>query len=185
MPNTLYFLAKHTSHFDKKIIGKTYLHSDNGLLCPTGTPQNQRKQSKKCKEAEDKSEKVTPARVTMSVVVIVKKALFFNGVELILPRPPPLALGPAVVAAMMLAAARARKPGGGGLARVPAEGGVGVGVRWRAHRAGLKGVGCLLAIVGVPRRTLHVVDWPALAASAWRARWRGVAEAARLRVSLG
>lgn len=126
---------------------KTYLHSDNRLLCPTRTPQNQREHSKKRKEAKNESEKVTSAGETIAFVVIVEKALFFNGVELVLPRPPPLALGPTVV---LLAAPRSRKPGGGGLTRVGAKGGVGVGVRRRSHWTRVERVGGLLAIVRVP-----------------------------------
>lgn len=118
----------------------------------------------------------------MSAIVVVEKAFFFNGIKLVLPGLPTLPLGADVLAGAWL------EGGGeasrGGLPGVGAERRVGVGVRrgahWAEHWARLERVGRLLPIVGVPRRALHVVDWPAGGPPR-----RGLAQATHLRVCLG
>lgn len=129
---------------------------------PTSTPQNQRKQREKPKEAHNKSKEVTPTSETMLGAIIIKKAFFFNGTKLILPRSPPLAVGPTAVVVLT---AGSREAGGGGLARVRPKRRVGVRVRRGAHRAedwaGVEGVGGLFAIVRVAGWALDIVGRPA------------------------
>lgn len=111
-------------------------------------------------------------------VFVVKEAFFFDGVELIFPRPP------TAFPVTPTGLAGAREAGGGRFAGMGAQGGVGVGVgrgaQWALERARVEGVGGLFAVVGVARWALHVVDGTARGSGR-----RRLAQAAYLGVGLG
>lgn len=143
-------------------------------------PENERERGEEKKEGEDECEEITATREAMlGIVVGVEETLFLDGVEVVLPGPPgALAVGGAALAGP-------REAGGCGLTGVAAQRGVGVGAgrgaQWALDRAGVEGVGSLLAVMrGVPGRALDVVDGPP-----GRAGRRGLGEAANLGVCLG
>lgn len=159
-----------------------YLHSDCRLLGPTCTPKNQREERKENQKACNEGGKITAARDSVRVPIVVEKAFLFNGIEPIDLFPwLPTSLACRAIGGVVLSGTR--ETSRSGLAGMGAQRGVGVGVgrgaHWAEDRTGMEGVGGLFAIVGIAGRTLDVVDGAARGSSR---RW--LAEAAHLRVSL-
>lgn len=147
-------------------INGAYLHGNYRFLIPASTPQDQREESEEQEEADDERKKVAAARDARPPTALIKKPLFFYGVKFL----PLLLLFAVMVVVVVVAPAIGPGPTAGLLgARFertgePSGGGVPGGAAGRTHWAedggGVEGVGSLLAVMGVPRRALHVVHRP-------------------------
>lgn len=126
---------------------KVNLHSDNGFLISTRSPQNQREEREEDNETEDKDQEIAPAGKATAASVAAKESLLLDSVEVV-------AGGSGLAVLVAAGAARARKAGGGGTTGMMAGGSHGAESGW----GGVKRVGSLLAVlVGVSRRGLHEV----------------------------
>jgi len=139
------------------------LDGDLGLHGSTSPPEDEREEGEEKQEPNNKGEKVAATREPIAAIITLEKAFLFNDIDL-LP-------GLQIVAVVLLGEAR-----GGGVARV------GRGSNRAQNRGGMKRCrGSLLAVVGVPGRTLNVVERAARRGA--RGRRRG--KACYLRICFG
>ncbi|KAL4577430.1 hypothetical protein LXL04_013539 [Taraxacum kok-saghyz] len=125
---------------------KIYPHGDDGLLRSGSSPQNEGKESEENEETDNESQKITPARNPLTANFIVEP-FFLNRIKSLFSFPVMLILA-------AFPRSRSERSGISSGGRVP---GLTAGRAAGAEdRRRVKGVGSLLAVVGVTRWTLDV-----------------------------